>query len=106
MIYVWHFRRAIFHRRERVNDPRYTTLLSVREANARLKCRRRKGISAMVQGGRFRETIVVSIKPSLKASQLYPSSGNEVITRSVEQLQLICNTSMQRSQVDEVYQCH
>lgn len=30
----------------RVNDLRYTTLLSVRETNARLKCRRRKSIFA------------------------------------------------------------
>jgi len=43
---VWHFRRAISHKRERVNDCRYTTQLSVRETNARLKCRRRKSISA------------------------------------------------------------
>jgi hypothetical protein len=59
-------------------------------------------VEPMVRGGRFRETIVVSINPSLKGSQLYPCSGNEVITRSIEQLRPICNTSMQRSQVDEV----
>ena len=49
-------------------------------------------VEPMVQEGRFGKTIVVSTKPSLKVSQLYPPSGNEVIVRSVEQFRPICNT--------------